>query len=93
MNPRASADYRAMGGTKDKVPEVTNNYDKIINRNVSTKNIDNIKTDYRNDNSTNSTINPVFNFIISGNSSPIDIARDVKKEVENIFRNLQLQRV
>lgn len=103
LTAKASADYRAMGGTKDKVPEVTNNYDKaprvtnnydkIINRNVSTKNIDNIKTDYRNDNSTNSTINPVFNFNISGNSSPIDIARDVKKEVENIFRNLQLQRV
>nr|DAL26893.1 MAG TPA_asm: minor tail protein [Caudoviricetes sp.] len=71
LTAKASADYRAMGGTKDRVPRSGNS--------TSTNTVNNSS--------------PIFNINIYGNSSPVDTAKEVKKEMDNYFKLLRLQRV
>lgn len=79
LTAKASEEYRAMGGDKDRVPRmVTNN----STTNSSTNTINN-----------NSPTYPPVNINVYSNSSPTDTAREVKNVVEDLFRDLRLQRV
>lgn len=79
LTAKASEEYRALGGDKDRVPRmVTNN----STTNTSTNTVNN----------TNNNLPPV-NINVYGNSSPTDTAREVKNVIDDYFRNLRLQRV
>lgn len=79
LTAKASEEYRALGGDKDRVPRmVTNNQ----TNNTSTNTVNN-----------NSPTYPPVNINVYGNSSPTDTAREVKNVVEGLFRDLRLQRV
>lgn len=79
LTAKASEEYRALGGDKDRVPRmVTNNNTS----NTSTNTVNN-----------NSPTYPPVNINVYGNSSPTDTAREVKNAVDGLFRDLRLQRV
>lgn len=79
LTAKASEEYRALGGDKDRVPRmVTNNQ----TNNTSTNTVNN-----------NSPTYPPVNINVYGNSSPTDTAIEVKNVVEDLFRDLRLQRV
>lgn len=87
LTAKASEEYRALGGDKDRVPRMvtnnstTNTSTNIINSNTSNSNI--------NDNTVNNSSPVVNNYFNIQSNNPIDVAG----EIENIFRNLRLQRV
>lgn len=80
LTAKASEEYRALGGDKDRVPRM------VTNNNTTNNTSTNIV------NSTNNNLPPV-NINVYGNSSPTDTAREVKNVVEGVFRDLRLQRV
>lgn len=79
LTAKASEEYRALGGDKDRVPRM-----------VTTNNTTNTSTNTVNN---NSPTYPPVNINFYGNSSPTDTAREVKSVVEDLFRDLRLQRV
>lgn len=75
LTAKASEEYRALGGDKDRVPRmVTNNQ----TNNTST-----------NSNTVNNSSPVVNNYFNIQSNNPMDVA----SEIENVFRNLRLQRV
>lgn len=75
LTAKASEEYRALGGDKDRVPRmVTNNQ----TNNSST-----------NSNTVNNSSPVVNNYFNIHSNNPMDVA----SEIENVFRNLRLQRV
>ena len=77
LTAKASEEYRAMGGDKDRVPRmVTNNNSTTNNRNTSSNAVNN----------SSPVVNNYFNI---QSSNPMDVAG----EIENVFKNLRLQRV
>lgn len=75
LTAKASEEYRALGGDKDRVPRmVTNNQTNNSSTNSNTVN------------NSNPVVNNYFNI---QSNNPMDVA----SEIENVFRNLRLQRV
>ena len=76
LTAKASEEYRALGGDKDRVPRMTTNNNTTNNRNTSSNTVNN----------SSPVVNNYFNI---QSNSPTDVA----SEIENVFRNLRLQRV
>lgn len=75
LTAKASEEYRALGGDKDRVPRmVTNNQTNNSSTNTNTVN------------NSSPVVNNYFNI---QSNNPMDVA----SEIENVFRNLRLQRV
>ena len=79
LTAKASEEYRALGGDKDRVP-------RMVTNNQTTNSSNNTV------NNTNNNLPPV-NINVYGGSSSTDTAREVKNVVEGLFRDLRLQRV
>lgn len=76
LTAKASEEYRALGGDKDRVPRMVTNNSTTNNRNTSSNTVNN----------SSPVVNNYFNI---QSNSPVDVAN----EIENVFRNLRLQRV
>lgn len=76
LTAKASEEYRALGGDKDRVPRMVTNNNTTNNRNISSNTVNN----------SSPVVNNYFNI---QSNSPVDVAN----EIENVFRNLRLQRV
>lgn len=89
LTAKASEEYRALGGDKDRVPKMVNN---TTNDNSRINNSYQENHDNQFDNTNNAA--PIINnyYTIQGDN-PRDIALEVEKTFENMFRNLRLQRV
>lgn len=86
LTAKASEEYRALGGDKDRVPRMTTNNNTTNNRNTSSNTTNNRNTDSNTVNNSSPVVNNYFNI---QSNSPTDVA----SEIENVFRNLRLQRV
>lgn len=87
LTAKASEEYRALGGDKDRVPRmVTNNSTTNTSTNIINSNTSDSST---NDNTVNNSSPVVNNYFNIQSNNPMDVAG----EIENIFRNLRLQRV
>ena len=75
LTAKASEEYRALGGDKDRVPRM------VTNNNTS-----NTSTNSNTVNNSSPVVNNYFNI---QSNNPMDVAG----EIENVFRNLRLQRV
>nr|WP_072537077.1 phage tail tape measure protein [Anaerococcus mediterraneensis] len=75
LTAKASEEYRALGGDKDRVPRM-----------ITTNNTTNTSTSSNTVNNSSPVVNNYFNI---QSNNPTDVA----SEIENIFRNLRLQRV
>lgn len=80
LTKTAANAYRELGGTKDGLTEVNTTNSQTVNRNRS-------ETETVNNSSPHVTIN-----VYGGENSPMAIAREVREEFSNLFRDLQLQR-
>lgn len=80
LTKTAANAYRELGGTKDGLTEVNTTNSKTVNRNRS-------ESETVNNTSPNVTIN-----VYGGENNPMAIAREVREEFSNLFRDLQLQR-
>lgn len=89
LTAKASEEYRALGGDKDRVPKMVNN---TTNDNSRINNSYQENHDNQFDNTNNAA--PIINnyYTIQGDN-PRDIALEVEKTFGNMFRNLRLQRV
>ena len=76
LTAKASEEYRALGGDKDRVPRMVTNNNTTNNRNTSSNTVNN----------SSPVVNNYFNI---QSNNPMDVAG----EIENVFRNLRLQRV
>ena len=76
LTAKASEEYRALGGDKDKVPRMVTNNSTTNNKNTSSNTVNN----------SSPVVNNYFNI---QSNNPMDVA----SEIENVFRNLRLQRV
>lgn len=76
LTAKASEEYRALGGDKDKVPRMVTNNSTTNNRNTNSNTVNN----------SSPVVNNYFNI---QSNNPMDVA----SEIENVFRNLRLQRV
>ncbi|WP_296113130.1 phage tail tape measure protein [uncultured Anaerococcus sp.] len=81
LTAKASEEYRAMGGDKDGLPNRVINNNSTTNTTSNTSNVTNNNPSY-----------PPINIYVYGNSSPTDTASEVKGVIEDVFRNLNLQR-
>lgn len=81
LTAKASEEYRAMGGDKDGLPNRVINNNSTTNSTSNTSNVTNNNPSY-----------PPININVYGNSSPTDTASEVKGVIEDVFRNLNLQR-
>lgn len=81
LTKSAANAYRELGGTKDGLTEVNTTRTETVNRNRT-------NSETINKTSPNVTIN-----VYGGESNPMAIAREVRKEFSNLFRDLRLQRV
>lgn len=80
LTKSAANAYRELGGTKDGLTEVNTTNSQTVNRNRS-------ESETVNNTSPNVTIN-----VYGGENNPMTIAREVRKEFSNLFRDLRLQR-
>lgn len=80
LTKTAANAYRELGGTKDGLTEVNTTNSQTVNRNRS-------ESETVNNTSPHVTIN-----VYGGENSPMAIAREVREEFSNLFRDLQLQR-
>lgn len=80
LTKSAANAYRELGGTKDGLTEVNTTNSQTVNRNRS-------ESETVNNTSPHVTIN-----VYGGENSPMAIAREVREEFSNLFRDLQLQR-
>lgn len=76
LTAKASEEYRALGGDKDRVPRMVTNNNTTNNRNTNSNTVNN----------SSPVVNNYFNI---QSNNPMDVA----SEIENVFRNLRLQRV
>ncbi|MEQ3352740.1 phage tail tape measure protein [Aedoeadaptatus acetigenes] len=81
LTKSAANAYRELGGTKDGITEVNTTRTETVNRNRT-------NSETVNNTSPNVTIN-----VYGGENNPMAIAREVRKEFSNLFRDLRLQRV
>ena len=80
LTKSAANAYRELGGTKDGLTEVNTTRTETVNRNRT-------NSETVNNTSPNVTIN-----VYGGENNPMTIAREVRKEFSNLFRDLRLQR-
>lgn len=80
LTKTAANAYRELGGTKDGLTEVNTTNSQTVNRNRS-------ESETVNNKSPHVTIN-----VYGGENNPMAIAREVREEFSNLFRELQLQR-
>lgn len=80
LTKTAANAYRELGGTKDGLTEVNTTNSQTVNRNRS-------ESETVNNTSPHVTIN-----VYGGENNPMAIAREVREEFSNLFRDLQLQR-
>lgn len=80
LTKTAANAYRELGGTKDGLTEVNTTNSQTVNRNRS-------ESETVNNTSPHVTIN-----VYGGENNPMAIAREVREEFSNLFRELQLQR-
>lgn len=80
LTKSAANAYRELGGTKDGLTEVNTTRTETVNRNRT-------NSETVNNTSPHVTIN-----VYGGENSPMAIAREVREEFSNLFRDLQLQR-
>ncbi len=80
LTKSAANAYRELGGTKDGLTEVNTTNSQTVNRNRT-------NSETVNNTSPNVTIN-----VYGGENNPMTIAREVRKEFSNLFRDLRLQR-
>ena len=80
LTKTAANAYRELGGTKDGLTEVNTTNSQTVNRNRS-------QSETVNNTSPHVTIN-----VYGGENNPMAIAREVREEFSNLFRDLQLQR-
>lgn len=90
LTAKASEEYRALGGDKDRVPKMVTNNNTTNNSRINNSYQDNQNNQVNNTNNAAPIINNYYT--IQGNN-PRDIAGEVEKTFENMFRNLRLQRV
>lgn len=84
LTAKASEEYRALGGDKDRVPRTVTNSNTTNNRNTNSNTVNNSSP-----NTVNNSSPVVNNYFSIQSNNPMDVA----SEIENVFRNLRLQRV